>query len=411
MRFLLLLVLTFAFSYSLSLEEAVRLAIENNVGSIKSELDLKKVEERIREVKGGVLPTVTFSARYTRWDPNYVSSFTPLNKYLLSLSLSQPVFDKSVWEALRLAERSRELQEAVIRDVRNSLKAEVEKLYWAALLKREVLKEKEESLRYWESYFKLVEERYKQGVVPKYEFLRARAQLRYAKADLLRAESDYRTSINSLKNLLGIREDISLEGDLRKVPFSVEDPEKVLLERNTTLLVLEKTLRVTSESVSLSKADYYPRLSFFANYNVENVKDLKGGGLKEEVRKGYNLGLSFDFTLFDGWRRDARVMQGKLEELKVREDIDFKKKELLNQLDSLLSQLKALEEELLAREDTLLASEESFKNATRRYAEGVGSQVELLDARKAYEEAVLSYLESIYKHNSVVADIKRLLGL
>ena len=408
---LFLLLLLFTFSYSLTLEEAIQLALEKNIDSVKSELDLRKVEERIREVKGSVLPTVAFSARYTRWDPNYVSSFIPRNKYLLTLSLNQTLFDKSVWDALRLAKRSRELQEAVIKDVKSGLKAEVEKLYWAVLLKREILKEKEESLRYWEDYFRLVEEKYREGIVPKYEFLRARAQLRQARADLIRAKSDYRTSINSLKNLLGITGEVELEGELRKVSFEVKNPEEVLIERNTTLLVLERTLRVRRESVELKKADYYPKLSFFANYNVENIKDFRNGRLVEDVRKGYNLGLSFDFTLFDGWKRSARVMQEKLEELKVREEIEFKRKELLNKLDSLLSQLRALEEEILAREDTLLASEESLRNATERYREGVGSQVELLEARKSYEEAKLLYLESIYTYNATVADIKRLLGL
>ena len=408
---LLLLLLLFSISYSLTLEEAIRLALEKNIESVKSELDLRKVEERIREVRGSVLPTVTLSARYTRWDPNYISSFVPKNKYLLTLSLNQTVFDKSVWDALRLAKRSRELQEAVIKDVKSSLKAEVEKLYWAVLLKKEVLREKEESLRYWEDYFRLVEEKYREGIVPKYEFLRARAQFRQARADLIRARSDYRTSINSLKNLLGITGEVELEGELRKVSFNIEKPKDTLLKRNTTLAVLERTLRVKKESVELRRAEYYPKLSFFANYNVENIKDFRNGRLEEDTRKGYSFGLSLDFTIFDGQKRSARVMQERLEELKVKEEIEFKRKELLNKLDSLLSQLRALREEILAREDTLLASEESLRNATERYREGVGSQVELLEARRSYEDAKLSYLNSIYLYNSTVADLKALLGL
>ncbi len=410
MRFLLILLL-FTFSYSLTLEEAIELALKRNINSVKTEIDLRKVEERIKEIRGSVLPAITFSARYTKWDPNYISSFVPENKYLLRLTLTQSIFDKSVWDAIRLAKRSRELQEAVLKDMRISLKAEVEKLFWAVLLKREVLKEKERSLRYWENFFRLVEEKYREGIVPKYEFLRARAQLRQARADLIKAESDYRTSLNSFKNLLGITEDVELEGDLRKVSFRVENPKKLLLERNTSLLVLKRTLLVRRESVNLKRADYYPKLSFFANYNVENVMDFRGGRLVEDTRSGYSFGLNLDFTLFEGQKRGARVMQEKLEELKISEEIKFKEKELLNQLDSLLSQLRALEEELLAREDALLASEESLRNATERYREGVGSQVELLEARRNYENAKLLYLQSIYNYNALVADIKRILGL
>lgn len=408
---LFLILLVFTFSYSLTLEETIQIALKNNVESVKSEIDLRKIEERIKEVRGNVLPTVTLSARYTRWDPNYISSFIPENKYLVTLSLSQTIFDKSVWNAFKLATRSKELQEAVVKDVKISLKAEVEKLYWAIILKREILKEKERSLRYWKVYFDLVEEKYREGIVPKYEFLRARARLRQAKADLIRAESDYRTSLNSLKNLLGITKDVELKGSLRKVSFEIKDPRRILLERNTALLILERTLWLKRERVELRKADYYPKLSLFANYNFENIKDFRNGRLVEDTRRGYNVGLSFSFTVFEGQKRDARVMQEKLEEIKVRKEIDFKRKELLNRLDSLLSRLKALEEELLARKDTLIASEEFLKNATERYKEGVGSQVELLEARKSYEEARLLYLEAVYDYNVTVADIKKILGL
>ncbi len=409
MRFLLLLLL-FTFSYSLTLEEVVSLALRNNLEGVRSEIDLRRVEERIKEARGRILPTVAFSARFTKWDPNYISSFVPENKYLLRLSLSQPLFDRSLWVAVRLAKRSRELQEAVVEDVRSSVKAEAEKLYWAVLLRREILKEKERSLKYWEDYFRLVEEKFREGMVPKYEFLRARAQLRQARADLIRAESSYRVSLNSLKNFIGIEGEVELEGTLEKVELKVDDPYSMLLERNTTLLVLNRTLRLRRESVELKKAEYYPKLNLFANYSFENIIDFRGGRLVEDTRDGYSFGLNLDFVLFEGGRR-ARVVQEELEELKVRREIEFKRRELLNQLDSLLSQLRALEEELLAREDTLLASEEFFRNASERYREGVGSQLELLEARRAYENARLLYLEAIYSYNALAADIKRLLNL
>ena len=407
---LLLLLLLFTFSYPLTLEEVVSLALRNNLEGVRSEIDLRRVEERIREAKGRILPTVAFSARFTKWDPDYISSFVPENKYLLRLSLSQPIFDRSLWVAVRLARRSRELQEAVIRDVRSSVKAEAEKLYWAVLLRREILREKKRSLKYWEDYFRLVEEKYREGIVPRYEFLRARAQLRQARADLIRAESDYRTSLNSLKNFIGMEGDLELEGELRRVNLKVEDPHRTLLERNTTLLVLRRTIRLRRESVELRRADYYPRLSLFANYNFENIIDFREGRLVEDTRDGYSFGLNLDFVLFEGGR-GARVVQEELEELKVRREMEFKRRELLNLLDSLLSQLRALEEELLAREDTLLASEEFFRNASERYREGVGSQLELLEARRAYESARLLYLEAIYSYNALAADIKRLLNL
>ena len=410
MRLFLLLFLV-ALGWGLTLEEAKRLALQNHIDSVKSELELKRLEERIREVKGSVLPSVVLSATYTRWDKNYISSFVPENKYFVNLNLNQPLFDRSVWKALKLAKLSRELQELVTDEVRVRLLAEVEKLFWAVLLKREVLAEKRESLSYWQDYFTLVKEKYERGIIPKYEFLRARAQLRQARADLIRAESDLKTSLNSLRSFLGVDGELEPEGEFRRMSIELKDPFGVLDKKNPTLKVLRKTYSLKQATVELRKSNYYPKLSAFFNYNFENIMDFEGGQLKEDTRHGYNFGLRLDYTLYDGSKRSARVLQERIEGKKVLREIEFTRNKLRNELESLLAQLRSAEEELKAREDTLLASQESLRFATERYAEGVGSQIELLEARQSYEQAKLSLLSAIYNYNAILADLKALLGM
>ena len=411
MRLLLLLLVTLSTALPITLEEAKRLALEKHIDAIKSELELKRLEEKIREVKGSVLPSVFLSASFTRWDPNYISSFVPENKYQVRLSLNQAIFDKGVWEALRLARRSKELQRAVIEEVKASLLSEMEKLFWAVLLKKQILEEKKNSLKYWENYFALVKEKYSEGIVPRYEFLRARAQLRQAKADLIRAESDLESSKNSLKSLLGLSGELEVEGSLVPESISLRDPFGVFERNNTTLKVAKETYRLKLAGEGIKRAEYFPKLSAFFNYNLENIIDFQNGQLKEDYRYGYNFGLRFEWTLFDGWKRKAKVMQEKIESQKAKRELEFLKNKLRNELDTLLKKLSGAREELRAREDYLLASEESLKFATQRYAHGVGSQIELLEARRDYENARISYMNAVYTYNSVLADIKRLLGM
>ncbi len=402
-----LLLALVALAFPLDLEQIKEIALRNNIDRVKSEIDLEKLEERIREVRGNVLPSVSFSARFTKWDPNYISSFVPQNKYTASITLSQTVFDKTLWAALRVASKDRELQELVVRDVENTILTEVEKLYWAILFKREVVKEKEESLRYWESYFNLVRERFSEGIVPKFEFLRARAQLREAEAQLIRARSDYEVSLNSLKTFLGITGDITVEGELKETS-PPQEADHLSVERNTRLMVLKKTLEVSRERVNLRRSEYYPKLSLFLNYTAENIKDFKGD--EEKIRHGYSVGLEMSMKILDGGR-GPRIAQERLEEIRKVKELEFTRRQIENRLNSLLSELKSAREELLARKESLLAAEESLRYATQRYTEGVGSQVELLEARRNYEGAKVSYLRSIYNYNSLVADLKGLLGL
>ena len=406
----LLLLLTLQVCLGLDLTRIKELAIKNNLESVKSELELRKLEERIKEVRAEILPEVSLSARFTRWDPAYISAFVPENKYSLTLSLEQAVFNKTLWTALRIAKESKELQELIEEEVRNRLLSEVEKLYWAVLLKKEILKEKEESLHYWESYYELVREKYREGVVPKYEFLRAKARFREAKAELIKSHGEYVASLNSLKSFLGIREDVEIEGSLR-----MEDlpPDALTLspeETNPTLRVLKKMIELRRLNTHLVRSERFPKLYFFFTYNVENVVDFEEGRLKEDLRRGYSFGLRMSMTLLDSGRTSARFMQERIEEVKSKRELSFTRVKVLSEVDTLKLQLRSALEEVKARRESLRAAEESLRYATERYREGVGSQVELLEARRAYEEAKLSYLNAIYLYNSVVADLKYFLG-
>ena len=296
----------------------------------------------------------------------------------------------------------------ILQEVKVKILAEVEKLYWTALAKREILKEMENSLAYWKSYYALAQEQFRNGIIPRFEFLRVRAQFRQAKANLLRAENDYRRVINSLKTLLGTSEDIQPEGDLKML-----DPPPTNLpleETNPTLKVLAKTIELRRDSVSLKKSAYYPKLSFFFNYNYENIMDFRNGRLQEDNRYGYNFGLQLNMTLFNGFGVQAQVAQERIDLTKVSEEYTFTRNKILNELDTLRRTLQSLQEVILAMKDSLEASEESLKYATERYRRGVGTQIDLLDARRNYERSKIALLEAILNYNTVVVDIKSLLG-
>ncbi|HIQ31045.1 MAG TPA: TolC family protein, partial [Aquifex aeolicus] len=125
---------------------------------------------------------------------------------------------------------------------------------------------------------------------------------------------------------------------------------------------------------------------------------------------GYSFGLRMSMTLLDSGRTSARFMQERIEEVKSKRELSFTRVKVLSEVDTLKLQLRSALEEVKARRESLRAAEESLRYATERYREGVGSQVELLEARRAYEEAKLSYLNAIYLYNSVVADLKYFLG-
>jgi len=76
-------------AYSITLEETLNIA-EKNATKIKlSDKDIEKVEAQIKEAKSNIMPQASITGSYTRWDPNYITGFTPKNQYSAKAGLTQ----------------------------------------------------------------------------------------------------------------------------------------------------------------------------------------------------------------------------------------------------------------------------------------------------------------------------------
>lgn len=393
--------------FALTLQEAVELALRNNIKSVESRIELEKVEEKIREVRSGLFPTLSLRGEFTRWDENYISSFVPTNRLFIALSVSQTVFDRSVFLAVKLANRSRELRELILQDVKAELEKEVKSLFHLTLLKRETLMEREAFFKYWKDYLLLLEEKYREGIIPKHELLRAKSQVKMAEANLKRAKAELKKAKLSLASLVGVDGELEPEGELKPLDLKVKE---FSLDKNSTLRVIKKSIQLQELNRELERAEFYPKVMLQGDYQGNNLKDFENGRLKDDFRHGYSLRLQADLTLFDWGRRSAKVSQEALELERLKETFKNKERELRNNLSSLLEELEALRLEIKARELSVEASAESLRLSTERYREGIASQLEVLDAVAQYEKAKIDLLNTVYTYNTLIFELERIVG-
>jgi len=396
------------FSFALDLEKVVELAKERATKVKLSKLDLQKLDQQVKELKGNIYPSLTATGQYTRWDPDYVFGFTPLNQYNFSINLNQNLFDYTVLESLKYAKKNKELQKFIIEDITNSVVETAKNMYLDVLLKKEALNVKKENLDYWQSYFDFVKEKYEVGIVPKIDFVNAKAKLFLAKAQLKQVEAEYTTAVQSLKRLLLIDKDIQIEDSLKyseiKLPEIPENLEKI----NTTLKVYSKKLEVAQQYVKVQKADYYPKLHFQASYLYNNY--VKFPAKTEEFRGGYQLGLRADWNIYDGNKRKAKVMQAEIDKLKEQKTFEDKLFEIKTDVNTTLSNIKAAKLEIEAMKENLMASKENLELATERYKTGIGNQLEVENAENSYQQARFNYLSSVYKYYRYINHLSALLN-
>ena len=397
-----------SFSFTTDLEELLEIAYRRVVDVKLSELDLKKAYEEIRRARSGILPSLTANYSYTHLDKNLVFGFGLRDRQNYSITLTQNIFNKVIFDTLSLARRELKLRKLILEDVKKEVKYRVKEFYYALLYKKTVIKLEEDNVRYWEKNLKEIEEKYRTGIIPKVEFLRAKAQLESARAKLVSAKTDYEKSFEELKAFLRVEELSELEGELKFKEYPLKEKlwEEMLLKNNTTLKIAKQKLSVVKKLVDISKATYYPSIQAFAEYQGFTTRRTLLGG--REWVKGYTVGVSLNYTFFDGFKREAEISQRRIDYLKEKENYKDTLYKVKAELRKVLLDIKSLKERIKATELSLKAAKESLRLSTERYREGVGTQLEVLDARNKYNEVLKDYLFLLYLYNTNLARLERL---
>lgn len=263
---------------------------------------------------------------------------------------------------------------------------------------------KQENLKYWQENYRFVEGRYNAGLVAKYDFMRASSQLQSAIADYESAKANYQKSLEDLKRFLMVDEITEPEGGLEKLNFNFDEN----IENNTELRVLKEQIKLAQSQINYQKSANYPSLSAFLNYQTNNQRNFPAGN--EIWKKGYNLGLSLNWQIFDGFIKDSRVLQAQIDKSKYQVQLEDKIKQIQTEISKAKLDLNSIEIQLKAQEENLKTAKEALRLSTERFKAGITTTLEVLDSQTNYQNAQLSYIISIYNYNNRLLDILNLTG-
>jgi outer membrane protein TolC len=408
MRVIILLLLVLGFAGAITIEQALELAKDRANQIRLSELDIKKAEEEIKRARAGILPQVSISYNYTYFGQDLALGFTPRNRQSAVLQLNQTIFNKQVFELIKLANIQRELQSLIKEDVQRTLESQVKDLFYGLLYRKELVKLQEENLNYWEENYRVVSAKFSAGVVPKVELLRAQSQLEQARSQLEQARADYLRALEDFKALLKLEGNVEPEGALELKEFDLKEEEllQALKEKNSTLRVSKKAVELAQGTVELKRAQNLPTVNGFANYQLFTGKRSPVGDT--DLLKSYSFGVSINYPIFDGFSRKAEISVAEIDLLKQRENLLQLEYDLRARLRSTILFIKSLQTQIKAVQTSLEFAKEGLRLSTERYRLGVGSQLELLEARANYNNLLANYYFLLYQYNSSLASLERL---
>jgi outer membrane protein TolC len=399
---------------SLTLAEAITLALANNREILIAKEKIEEARQGIKEAKAGYFPTINLDSTYTRLNetpsmsiPGYGSIETgKADNYLSEFSINQPLYTSGrLSYANKQTDLSYQKAQEDLNNAQNKITFEVKKAFYAVLLAQENVEVTEKALDQAKRHLAVVENSFKVGVVSKFDLLRTRVEVANLKPDLIQARNNLRLSQESLANLLSLTSaSLELEGEFSFEPprITLEEAIDKALKERSDLRSLKLQKEISEVALQLAEVQNKPTLAAVGNYQYENPS-----GGKDEWGEEWNLNLVLSIPLFDGWANRARVAQRRsqikqidlsLQQLEAGIDLEVKKA---------FWDREASEERIYAQEKNIEQAEEALSIAEVRYRSGAITNLEVLDAQLALTKARLGYLKALYDHNVAMAELEK----
>lgn len=399
-------------SYSITLDEAVKRAIDVSYPIKEQKETVKRTEFSYISSIDPFLPTVTIQTGYTNYlygaPITYTSGFAPLVKnefYNATGAISYRLFDGGLRYAQRqgsfsLMGREKEKLQGIRSDVLYNVRA----AFFTALGKRAVVEKRNEAYETTKKLYDLTKARFTEGIVRKSDVLQAEVRVTSSKIEVVDAVTDYEKSMEDLKSLLLITPDEKhdVEGVLEAPQFQESYQsltEKAIRTRPDVTYQLKEIDRLTSVYKE-KKSNWWPKLDVGLQQSRQDTTFFPNG--REDT-----VMLNFSYPLFDGVGRyynmegaqkDVNAAKYKLEEIKRNVKLDIIKayKDLTLSLENI-----RMYDELL-REATM-----NFNQAVGEYKAGKGDILTLIQAEKDWAKAKENLVVSMYKSNNALAYLQK----
>lgn len=380
----------------ISLEEAIRIAIEKNP-------QLQSTRDQVDAAIGAL--------RQSRLYPNPVLEFLAeeipgdevgLNQSQNLVAVTQPVITGGKRGlGIKVSEKSKEKNEFERDAVLLNVIADTKKAFYKVVGDQEGLAIAKETEKIAKRTYESEKLRFEAGEVAITNVLRAEVELSKARNVVSNAEGNLQNSVRELQTAMGTPEEIinGVTGKLLSRPVDVSLPELELRMSNNQPLLMasKKNVEIAETQLTLEKRQVIPDINVSAGYKRLSLEEINT----------FQLGVEIPAPFFN--RNQGNIQKGKAISKKAKSDNQSVYNELLFQLRRNFNSYYTERKRVIEYRDKILPkAEESLKLISRGYREGEFDYIDLLDAQRTWAETRISYIESLKNLNLLIADIERL---
>ena len=406
-------------SVDMTLEDSVRTALDNNYNIKQQEAEYDSAVWARHQARRSFGPTVNWQSTATKMGGKYYEDMLKLSRnYGNTLSLTMPIYTGGQLEgAIKAADLAMNANELGLELSKQQVKAATMSAYYQALQAKNQIKVAQDSVNTLTEHLKNVNAQYTVGTVAKSDVLGTQVQMANAEQNLINANNSYDVAIASLNNVMGLPTDTelnltdSLDYNVYEIPL--EECTTYARSNRPDVLMADYQVAIAEAGVQQAKAGYMPKVS--AQASKSWAGDSPFGSEETDQRYGQNnswtAGVVVSWDIWDNNVTQSKVNQSKAAVAKAEAAAENTRQSGDLEVRTAYLNLKAAEKSINTTQVAVDKAQEDYKIAQVRYAAGVGTNLDVMDAEEKLAQAQTNYYTALYNYNSSKAALDKAMGI
>ena len=420
---------------SLSLDECLQMALSNNENLKNSILEENVSKMTSREYLSVGFPQIQFETGL-KYNFEIQKSLIDISKFMpgvpegteqevsfgqkydgiMDLGINQMIFNGSYFVGLAASKALIELSEKQTVRTKVDIIESVNKAYYVVLNTKERLSLVNSNLDRIESLLNDTEILYENGFVEKLDIDRIKVSFNNLNAEKIKAERLYDLSLSVLKFQIGfpVNEKLSVRGSIEDVILSVNEYDIQSFDYSDRIehSILNTNKRLKSYDLKNNRSQFLPQIYANLSYGYNTSSSEYDLFFNSNRWKNYGtVGLQVIVPIFDGFNKRSKINRSKIVVQQVENQIKFLERSIDLQINQNYIELKNAIESLNISKDNLVLANEVYNVSEKKYKEGVGSNLEVLDSNNALKTAQTNYYNAYYQAIISKINLEKTLGI
>jgi outer membrane protein TolC len=339
------------------------------------------------------------------------------DSFVASLNLTWLLYDGGMRKGYR--EQAKGLVDMMKAEARRTdleIADSVKRLYYGAVLARQLHQVGNDTLARMEATLNLTETMYKEGSgkVKKTDFLDNKVMVETLRAMVALLEKNEDMAQAALANTMGLPWNDSIKPTVKELPYApyaenLDSLVSTAYQFSPNWAEIEAGIRAAEGAVRTEKSGYYPKLAVTGELH-KWWNDYNAGMATDRNKEGWIAGVGIEIPIFSGFLTKNKVAQARARSDKTKEEQFLLKEGIGLQIKDVFLGLRAAQKSYQATLDAMTAAGENRDLNTRAYQNELVETEKVIRAQLMEALMMAQHYKTRYDHLALQSQIALLVG-